>query len=218
MSAPVATFDDEVVLAARMKEGRDRIVAELRKLIVGPGRRRRAGADLAVRGRQQHHHRRPRAGQDPHRAHAGPGAGPEVLAHPVHARPHALGHHGHRHHPGGSRNRPAAARLHARARSSPTSCWRTRSTARRPRRSPRCSRPCRSTASPCRARPTSCEEPFFVFATQNPIELEGTYPLPEAQLDRFMFDIVIDYLPAGAGGWRWSRPPPPSRTCASSAR
>ncbi|HEV7502593.1 MAG TPA: MoxR family ATPase, partial [Vicinamibacteria bacterium] len=40
------------------------------------------------------------------------------------------------------------------------------------------------------------EEPFFVFATQNPIELEGTYPLPEAQLDRFMFDIVIDYLPA----------------------
>jgi len=39
------------------------------------------------------------------------------------------------------------------------------------------------------------EEPFFVFATQNPIELEGTYPLPEAQLDRFMFDIVIDYLP-----------------------
>ncbi|HLU24935.1 MAG TPA: MoxR family ATPase [Longimicrobiales bacterium] len=39
------------------------------------------------------------------------------------------------------------------------------------------------------------EEPFFVFATQNPIELEGTYPLPEAQLDRFMFEIVIDHLP-----------------------
>ncbi|MBV9880133.1 MAG: MoxR family ATPase [Gemmatirosa sp.] len=38
------------------------------------------------------------------------------------------------------------------------------------------------------------EEPFFVFATQNPIELEGTYPLPEAQLDRFMFEIVVDYL------------------------
>jgi MoxR-like ATPase len=38
------------------------------------------------------------------------------------------------------------------------------------------------------------QEPFFVFATQNPIELEGTYPLPEAQLDRFMFEIVIDYL------------------------
>ncbi len=40
------------------------------------------------------------------------------------------------------------------------------------------------------------EEPFFVFATQNPIELEGTYPLPEAQLDRFMFEIIIDYLSA----------------------
>jgi MoxR-like ATPase len=40
------------------------------------------------------------------------------------------------------------------------------------------------------------EQPFVVLATQNPIELEGTYPLPEAQLDRFMFDIVIDYLPA----------------------
>jgi len=40
------------------------------------------------------------------------------------------------------------------------------------------------------------KEPFFVFATQNPIELEGTYPLPEAQLDRFMFEIVMDYLPA----------------------
>ncbi len=39
------------------------------------------------------------------------------------------------------------------------------------------------------------EEPFFVLATQNPIELDGTYPLPEAQLDRFMFEIVIDYLP-----------------------
>jgi len=39
------------------------------------------------------------------------------------------------------------------------------------------------------------DEPFFVFATQNPIELEGTYPLPEAQLDRFMFHIVIDHPP-----------------------
>ena len=36
------------------------------------------------------------------------------------------------------------------------------------------------------------ERPFFVLATQNPIELEGTYPLPEAQLDRFMFNIVDD--------------------------
>jgi MoxR-like ATPase len=39
-------------------------------------------------------------------------------------------------------------------------------------------------------------EPFFVLATQNPIELEGTYPLPEAQLDRFLFNTVLDYLSA----------------------
>mgnify|MGYP001157366541 FL=1 len=37
------------------------------------------------------------------------------------------------------------------------------------------------------------DEPFFVLATQNPIEQEGTYPLPEAQLDRFMFNLLIDY-------------------------
>ncbi len=39
------------------------------------------------------------------------------------------------------------------------------------------------------------EEPFYVLATQNPIEMEGTYPLPEAQLDRFMFNVVMNYLP-----------------------
>ena len=39
------------------------------------------------------------------------------------------------------------------------------------------------------------DKPFFVFATQNPIELEGTYPLPEAQLDRFMLEVLLDYLP-----------------------
>lgn len=37
------------------------------------------------------------------------------------------------------------------------------------------------------------EEPFFVLATQNPIENEGTYPLPEAQLDRFMFKILVRF-------------------------
>ena len=41
------------------------------------------------------------------------------------------------------------------------------------------------------------EEPFFVMATQNPIEQEGTYPLPEAQLDRFMFNLKIDYPTTG---------------------
>jgi MoxR-like ATPase len=44
-------------------------------------------------------------------------------------------------------------------------------------------------------RTYNLDEPFYVFATQNPIELEGTYPLPEAQLDRFMFHIVIEHPP-----------------------
>src|SRR5437773_1523036 len=43
-------------------------------------------------------------------------------------------------------------------------------------------------------RTYALERPFFVLATQNPIELKGTYPLPEAQLDRFMFNVVINYL------------------------
>ncbi len=45
-----------------------------------------------------------------------------------------------------------------------------------------------------RGRHYDLPNPFFVLATQNPIELEGTYPLPEAQLDRFLFNTVLDYL------------------------
>jgi MoxR-like ATPase len=47
-----------------------------------------------------------------------------------------------------------------------------------------------------RGRSYNLPRPFFVLATQNPIELEGTYPLPEAQLDRFLFNTVLDYLSA----------------------
>jgi MoxR-like ATPase len=42
------------------------------------------------------------------------------------------------------------------------------------------------------------DEPFFVVATQNPVEYEGTYPLPEAQLDRFLFKVIVDYAPEDA--------------------
>jgi len=45
-----------------------------------------------------------------------------------------------------------------------------------------------------RGKQHEIERPFFVLATQNPIELEGTYPLPEAQLDRFLFNVILDYL------------------------
>ena len=56
-------------------------------------------------------------------------------------------------------------------------------------------------------------EPFLVLATQNPIESEGTYPLPEAQVDRFMFKLVVDY-PSRATRSRWSS----ARSTAAPAR
>src|SRR6201998_1874177 len=49
---------------------------------------------------------------------------------------------------------------------------------------------------PGRGNIYTIKPPFFVLATQNPIELEGTYPLPEAQLDRFLFNTILDYLSA----------------------
>ena len=189
------TNEGDVALAERMKAGREQIIAELKKLIIGqddvigqvlltllvggnslivgvPG----LAKTLLIHSLAQR-------------------ARPQVLPDPVHARPDAVRHHRDGYHPGRSGHRPPPDGLRARVRSSPTSCWRTRSTARRPRRSRRCSRRCRNTVSPSRGARTSLEEPFFVFATQNPIELEGTYPLPEAQLDRFMFYIVIDHPP-----------------------
>ena len=81
-------------------------------------------------------------------------------------------------------------------RSSPTSCSSTRSTARRPRRSRACSSACRSAASPSTSTTHELARPFLVLATQNPVEFEGTYPLPEAQVDRFMVPRVAR-LPVG---------------------
>ena len=116
-----------------------------------------------------------------HALRRAPGA---VRAHPVHARPAARRPHRHAHLPPAGRRRSPPRR----ARSSPTSCSPTRSTARPPRCRARCSRPCRSARSPSATRPSRCPIPFLVLATQNPIEQEGTYPLPEAQVDRFMLE------------------------------
>ena len=93
--------------------------------------------------------------------------------------------------PGGRVGRASSGS--ARARCSRTCCWPTRSTARRRRRRPRCSRRWRSARSRSRARPARCPIPFIVIATQNPIEYEGTYPLPEAQLDRFLLKLQVGY-------------------------
>ena len=71
-------------------------------------------------------------------------------------------------------------------------------------------------ASPSSARRASCPIPFFVLATQNPIELEGTYPLPEAQLDRFLFKLRVgdpdaEVLEAIISTRRRGEPPPPEK-------
>lgn len=87
----------------------------------------------------------------------------------------------------------AHIRLPPRAPCSPTSCWRTRLTAPRPKPSPHCWRRCRSRRSTVAGKRYPIEPPFWVLATQNPIEQEGTYPLPEAQLDRFFFKILVGY-------------------------
>ena len=112
-----------------------------------------------------------------------------VQPRPVHPGPDAVGHHRHRDAPGRPRHRARARSASCTGRSSPTSSWPTRSTARRRRRRPRCSKPCRSGRSRSPGTRHKLPDPFFVLATQNPIEQEGTYPLPEAQHDRFMFKI-----------------------------
>ena len=79
------------------------------------------------------------------------------------------------------------------ARCSPTSSSPTRSTGPRPRPRPRSWKRCRSGTSPPATGRIELPDPFFVLATQNPIEQEGTYPLPEAQLDRFMLNVRVPY-------------------------
>ena len=115
--------------------------------------------------------------------------------HPVHARPAAGRRHRHadlqpahrrvQHQEGPDLRQPA---------SSPT-----RSTAPPPRCRAPCSRPCRKSRSPSATTSYPLEQPFLVLATQNPIEQEGTYPLPEAQVDRFMLKLKTHLSEQGRG-------------------
>ena len=83
----------------------------------------------------------------------------------------------------------------SKARSLPMSSWPMRSTARRRKTQAALLEAMQEHQVTAAGKRFPLEEPFFVLATQNPIEMEGTYPLPEAQLDRFMFNVLIDYLP-----------------------
>ena len=108
-----------------------------------PGRGDRADLRRHLHPRPLPAGRRARAGQDADGQHAGADPRHPVQADPVHARPDAVGHHGHER-VGGRRARAGGTSASSRGRSSPTSCWPTKSTARRPRRRPRCCRRCRS--------------------------------------------------------------------------
>ena len=168
---------------------------ELRKVIIGQEDVIDQVLNDAVCRRQQPDRRRAGSGEDAADSHDGAVLAAEVLAHPVHARPDAVRHHRHRPRAGRRGDRPPADGVRARAD--------LREHRARGRNQPHAAEDAvgaaRSDAGASRHRSRAStyqlDEPFYVFATQNPIELEGTYPLPEAQLDRFMFHIIIEHPP-----------------------
>ena len=121
-----------------------------------PARGPRGAADRDLRPRALPPDRRARAGQDADDPHPGRRPEPDLQPDPVHPRPDALGHHRDRGDPGGQGDRRPPVQVPPRARSSPTSCWPTRSTGPRPRPRRPCSRRCRSGRSPSAASGTAC--------------------------------------------------------------
>ena len=185
---------DDIALADKMNAGRKQIIAELHKRIIGQDDVHRARAADAVRRRQQPDRRRARPGQDAAHRDAGARSRAEVQPHPVHARPDAVRHHRHRHHSG---RRDDGRRQMVFA---PGPIFANIVLADEINRTPPKTQAALLEAMQehrvtIQGRTYDLDEPFYVFATQNPIELEGTYPLPEAQLDRFMFHIVIEHPP-----------------------
>ena len=128
-------------------------------------------------------------GQDAGVAHPGRGGAGPLPAHPVHAR-HAAGRHC-RHADLQSARRHVQSQ--ARPDLQPTLSSPTKSTAHRPRCRARCSRQCRNVRSRWAKTPTSCPSRSSSWPRRIPVEQEGTYPLPEAQVDRFMLKIVVTY-------------------------
>ena len=170
----------------------DRVKAEIAKVIVGHDEIVHGVLTCLFVGGHALLEGRAGAGQDAADPDPGRRAVARLQPDPVHARPDAGRHHRHQHRHGDAR-RPARRSSSSAGRSSRRSSWPTRSTGPRPRPSRPCWRRCRSTRSPSAATIHTLKEPFFVMATQNPIEQEGTYPLPEAQLDRFLFKLVVGY-------------------------
>ena len=158
-----------------------------------PGRSDRAADDRHLRPRPLHARRRARAGEDADGQHAGRMPVAQLQPHSVHARPDAQRHHRHRSAAGRPRN---AATRHLRFVHGPifTNILLADEINRTPPKTQA------ALLEAMQERQVSAggkrhglPDPFFVLATQNPIEQEGTYPLPEAQLDRFMFKVYVGY-------------------------
>ena len=167
----------------------DRVVDAVELAVHGKRARRRAGGRRAVRRRSRAARGRARHRQDD----AGPrhrrGARRAVATHPVHARPAAGGRHRHdRARPGarvgalppgtGLHARPARRRDQPRRRQDPVRAAGGHG---------------RSARSPSTATTREVPDPFLVVATQNPVDLDGTYRLPEAQLDRFLVRVALGH-------------------------
>ena len=180
---------------AEVKERCQGVLDALSEIVVGKDRRPAAGHGRDPGQRPYPHRGLSGPGQDPDRAAVQPGPRAPLQPHPVHAGPAARA----TSPAARSTSSARAASNSGAARSSPIWCWPTRSTAPRRRPNRRCWRRCRSGRSPSTGSRYPLDPPFLVIATQNPIELEGTYPLPEAQLDRFLMRISVGYPEAGRG-------------------
>ncbi len=183
---------DELASVEKLQKGYHNLKAELGKVIVGQDAViEELLIALFCRG---HAAARGRAGlgQDAADLDAEQDARPELQPHPVHARPHAVGHHRHR----GHRGRQDHRRPRAAVRAGPI--FANVILADEINRTPPKTQAALLEAMQehqvtAGGKQHRLPQPFFVLATQNPIEQEGTYPLPEAQLDRFMFNINVGY-------------------------
>ena len=112
--------------------------------------------------------------------------------------PHAVRYHWNGYYSGGHRQRQPVFQIYKRSGILKHSSCRTKLTERLPKRKPHYCRSMQEYKVSAGGVTYPLDLPFFVLATQNPIEQEGTYPLPEAQLDRFMFNIYVDYPDSAA--------------------
>ena len=189
---------EDLQAVERLSEAYRSIADEIAKRIVGQQRRDRAAADRAVRPRPLPAGRRAGPGQDADDSHAGRRAVAQVQPHPVHARPDAGRHHRHRGDPGRQATGTREFRF------LPGPMFANIMLADEINRTPPKTQAALLEAMQEQQVTVGGQrhplpDPFFVLATQNPIEQEGTYPLPEAQLDRFMFNVCVDYPERGGG-------------------